>query len=95
MSARCLDFVGYRAPRSATSPLLWLLGPVERELFASALRQKCALYKMCAQSLSACGEISGICSVCECVSQDAHILYSAHFWRRGESVIVPTYITAA
>ena len=35
MSARCLDFVGYRAPRSATSPLLWLLGPVERELFAS------------------------------------------------------------
>ena len=35
MSARCLGFVGYRAPRSATSPLLWLLGPVERELFAS------------------------------------------------------------
>ena len=35
MSTRCLDFVGYRAPRSATSPLLWLLGPVERELFAS------------------------------------------------------------
>ena len=38
MSARCLDFVGYRAPRSATSPLLWLLGPVERELFASGGR---------------------------------------------------------
>ena len=38
MSARCLGFVGYRAPRSATSPLLWLLGPVERELFASGGR---------------------------------------------------------
>ena len=38
MSTRCLGFVGYRAPRSATSPLLWLLGPVERELFASGGR---------------------------------------------------------
>ena len=38
MSARCLGFVGYRAPRSATSPLLGLLGPVEREFFASGGR---------------------------------------------------------
>ena len=38
MSTRCLDFVGsvHRGP--ATSPLLWLLGPVERELFASGGR---------------------------------------------------------
>ena len=43
MSARCLDFVGYRAPRSATSPLLWLLGPVERELFASPSGGRLAL----------------------------------------------------
>ena len=38
MSTRCLGFVGYRAPRSATSPLLGLLGPVEREFFASGGR---------------------------------------------------------
>ena len=38
MSTRCLDFVGsvHRGP--ATSALLWLLGPVERELFASGGR---------------------------------------------------------
>ena len=40
-------FCGLRAPRSATSALLWLLGPVERELFASGRRCSPSRRKVC------------------------------------------------